>query len=258
MKNAKTIPHRSLSYQLIARVQAEQGKFDDASATLDAGIAFDHSRGSKEEEAEKWMDKAYLECRRGSIETCVKNLDNATAIASRPEMVLRSSAILGAAVPRARGSQAIALQAALKRLQHKLVNKDYGPTYELAKHRVNGELKLAQGSASIALAEFRKADTIDSPITEREYLARALTAAAKEVPSSSTRRGLLQEARTAYGRFVSHPANIWYYSSDYPPGFLTDQIEDDLKLAHLLDAPHDEIQNLQLQLTRIRSNPPTS
>ena len=231
MKVSQTVPHRSLSYSLVARVEAEQGQIDDAVKSLRLGIEYDRSHSRHSDEAAKYMDEAYLECRRSDISSCVQDTLRATNLDSRPEMILRGSSALGTALAHSKKSLAGALKAPLRQLKHSLGSIEYGPIYTMAQLRLNGELELAEGDTASALKEFRKVEIIDSPITDRDYLARALTAAANAERNPTVRKKLQEEALAAYDRSVGNPASVWYYSPHYPPGFLADQMEDYLNLA---------------------------
>jgi serine/threonine protein kinase len=256
MKTSQTSAHRSLSYSLVARVEAEQDHIQEALETLRSGIEYDHSIVRHPDEAAKYADMAYLECRRGDVATCIEDTDRAANLDRRPETILRSSSTLGNALVQSRNLAAADLHAALMRLKQNLGSVDYGPVYDLARLRVNGELKLVEGDPASALREFRKADIIDSPITDRQYLARGLMAVAAAEPNPVARKKLQLEALAAYGRSVDNPSIIWYYSPHYPPGFLADQIQDSLKLAISMGDKGETVQRLQTDLKSLRGNHP--
>jgi hypothetical protein len=177
-----------------------------------------------------------------------------TNLDRRPETMLRGSSILGGALAHSKKWASRGVIAMLMSLKKKLGSADYGPIYDLTRLRINGELDLAEGSATSAVKEFRKADVIDSPITDRDYLARALIATAAAEPNPTARRKLQEEALAAYARTAENPQVIWYYSPHYPPGFLANQIEDYLKIGSSIGAKGEATQRSRANLERLRGN----
>ncbi|MGO9269066.1 MAG: hypothetical protein ACLQOO_02200, partial [Terriglobia bacterium] len=76
----------------------------------------------------------------------------------------------------------------------------------------------------LALTEFSKADRLEAPALDREYLARALAAC-----------GETRAAWAAYGKTVSNPGQLWYQPEIYPPGRWADMLYEYAKLGRQLD-----------------------
>jgi hypothetical protein len=75
-----------------------------------------------------------------------------------------------------------------------------------------------------AIARFRAADQLDAPISPREYLARALVAAANRETDPAQSSQLRKEALTLYGKTSLKPAVVWLDANALPPGFVSDQM----------------------------------
>ena len=57
---------------------------------------------------------------------------------------------------------------------------DVKPLSAFVRARLRGEIFLSQGKWRLGLAEFREAAELDPPSTDKEYLARAFLAAARQ------------------------------------------------------------------------------
>jgi hypothetical protein len=150
------------------------------------------------------------------------------------DLLIRASGILGRAMVNATGAEAPAVRMALAPLEAKLPANDFGVISTVARSRVHGEVLLARGDVAGALREFRKADALDAPFASREYLGRALMAAAAHEPNSAAARALRTEALQAFAGAALNPGMVWSFPLDYTPGFYADQLGAWLSVARRL------------------------
>ena len=134
------------------------------------------------------------------------------------------------------------VQRLLQDMERVLPDDSLGLVYRLARSRLQGELALMRGDTKTALTAFRKADALDAPLSAREYLARALLAAASRESKMSA--ALKQEALRIYARTALRPASVWRQAWYYPPGFVSDQMASYLALAKSLGQDDDDARDI--------------
>jgi tetratricopeptide (TPR) repeat protein len=246
---------RSLGYVLRARLAAEYGNYPKAIADLDAGIEEDRTRGDQELEGSKLLDRAYLRCRLGDRSSCFGDLRRAVDLTSRPDNLIRASAILGTAIAGPHVSPALraAMTVQLESLEKKLPTQDYGVIFQLARFRIQGELLMARNKPKLAVAKFRKADALDSPIADRDYLARGLVAMASTLNSEPEAHSFLEEALTLREHMANNPQLVWNFSPRYPPGFLADELANYLELSTKLGHHSDIEKKIHAHYRRLRN-----
>ena len=108
-------------------------------------------------------------CEAGRYRDCMQNLDESVSDASDPLLIIWESSILGQsldAIPKAQRGEIVAR---LRTLEKRVARDDSDTATQIARHRVAGEILLAQGAAERATEEFRTASRLDSAIADREY-----------------------------------------------------------------------------------------
>jgi len=73
LTNSHSPLYVSYGYSLLVRLYAEQGRDKDALAEIDQGLAADRANGDVVHEADKILDRAYIECRLGQYKSCLQS-----------------------------------------------------------------------------------------------------------------------------------------------------------------------------------------
>jgi len=254
LRNASTFAHQASHTSLLARLAAERGDIPKAIKLLTMGLEEDRIRGDKSQESAHRLDRATLECESHDLLQCVKDTDLAVDLDPRPEHLIEASALLGRGAARNRRASRSELSITLKSIQKKLSSLDQGILFDTARLRIQGEVFLMEGKVDAALKSFRGADTLESPITGREYLGRALNQAASVTLDETKRKALLEEAASAYSRTALHPEVVWYYALDYSPGYLGESMRDYLDIADRLSPQRPEMETIHKSLAVLRSS----
>jgi eukaryotic-like serine/threonine-protein kinase len=220
-----------MGYAMLARLHAELGDNHKAFDDLEAAIEADHSVHDKINEAARLLDRAHLHARLGEVEPALKDLDDSMALDSSPTAIIQASAELGWMVSSSGDSSRAVLKRHLQVLQTKLPKLESACVFELARRRVQGEVLLAEGKTDQAMVQFEAADVLDAPITGREYLARALAAAARTAYEPARAAALRNKALAMYERVALAPQSVWFYAVWFPPGFVKDEVRDALSVA---------------------------
>jgi serine/threonine protein kinase/tetratricopeptide (TPR) repeat protein len=221
---------KSESYTLLANLAAEQGHAAQALEIFTAGIQSDRAHGLRHGEAFKHLGLAYLYSRAGRVAPCLQEVDAALELDAGPDAVVRAAATVGFLTRGPDARTRALLVRELRAMQVKLPLNTNAVIYELARHAVAAEIALAEGKPEAAVAEYKAADVIDSPITSREGLARAYSAAAAVEKPGEARDRMLSKAAEAYERVALRPAFVWYSAQRQPPGFYADEVQDFLSL----------------------------
>lgn len=183
------------------------------------------------------LDRAQLYCKARNFDLCLGDLDETVRTDPSPRRALVAGSILGRAIASSPTAQINNLRRFLDSLEQKLSGQKDSVIFELARHRLRGEILLADGAPEMAVTEFREAATLDAPVNSLEYLARALVAASRKAKDARARREMQHEAAALYAAVAMHPARVWEFARAYPPGFFADQVEAWLQL------PHDQSQS---------------
>jgi serine/threonine protein kinase/tetratricopeptide (TPR) repeat protein len=237
---------RSESIRYLADLQAEQGNYSEAANLL--GRALANGRQS----AYMLMDRAYAIGMAGDSVQCAQTVERALQLDSSPDMVLRASLTLGRVYSRLTGANANPIRASLALLPGRLSAGNFGVITTETRYRVLGEALLARGEAEAALREFRKADSLEAPRISREYLGRALEAMAAHRSDASKADQWRRAALDSYAFPAMHPAVIWQFPTEYPPGAYAESIEDWLRVANSIGLRDSTYKTLQDKLLLLR------
>jgi serine/threonine protein kinase/tetratricopeptide (TPR) repeat protein len=220
--------YRALAFRSLADLSAEQGEYEKAIKYLN-----EYSSDTPGD-ASRLLDRAYLECKVRRFTQALNDIQSAINKDKSLDNLISASAILGKFIPSAPPLEAKPLRSQLDSLAT-LIPKDYfGVISSVAKSRIRGEVFLANGSAKEALAEFKKADTLEAPFQSREYLGRAMEVISEQSGSPNAAHQFREKALNAYESTALHVANVWQFPTAYPPGFYSDQLESWLRLSTAL------------------------
>jgi serine/threonine protein kinase/tetratricopeptide (TPR) repeat protein len=207
---------RSRSYQLEANVLAELGRREEAIRVINQSLPADVASGRDGDRAAKLTALAYLYLAKGDRTAC------RTACLKALE--------LDGSLGRSRDVGSLLAQAGyLEEARRILKSRDpghYPPISDEVRHRLQGEILLAEGQRQKALEEFEEAAQSAPPAENREYLARALAAC-----------GRPEEAWTLYQKAVQAQGQIWYWAEANPPGFWADMLYQDGRVGRKLGKP---------------------
>jgi serine/threonine protein kinase/tetratricopeptide (TPR) repeat protein len=235
--------YRSWRYSMLARVAAERGYYSQAIGYLNDGIKLDLETGDVEEHASKSLDRAYMHCALAEYDACLNDYAQSLQTEPTPQRLRWSATLLSEFANATNATTRAQFLAELTSLRRMLPAGDQGPFYSFINVQVQGETLLAHRDIPGALKAFDAADKLDSPITPRDYLGRALLADARTAPPSQ-RKDLQQKAANAFYRIAGHPGVIGDYPQSYPPGIIS------LQQACYLNASHaiGEENNQQMQI----------
>jgi len=238
--------YRSQGIRFSADLASEQGNYPVASAQLTRAIDDDP------DDSTRLLDRAYVNGAIGGFARCADDMEKAIDKDKSPFTLLMASEILGQTIPKATGASAVRLRAILNSLERELPSGNFGTVSEIARLRVRGEILLSNGNSSEALAEFRKSDKLEAPLSSRDYLGRALEAQAATVHDSAGATRLREQAMSAYAQIASHPAVVWQFPIAFPPGFYRQQLEQWVRLAKTLGKKKEQMQPLLDELAKLR------
>jgi len=181
----------------------ELGEYRAALSATRAGIAFDSSHGFTLSEADKYVQLANILRRDGQVREAREAALRAIDLDNGPNHLLAAGIVLARSGDT---SHATNLMKALSR-------EPDVPRIRFAKHRLNGEIALADHRPSDAVLEFQKASKLQSLKANREYLARALQMAGEEEAAIQIRKDM-----------YDHPALFWVYEPGELPGLWADSL----------------------------------
>ena len=194
---------RSRGYQMEGNVLAELGRREEAIRLINQSLPADVVGGRDHDRADKLMALAYLYLAKGGRAACRASCLQALQ--------------LDGSLARSRDAGSLLAQAGYRADARGVLEArdpgNYPPISEEVRHRLRGEILLAEGQKQKALEEFERADRLTPPAENREFLARALVAC-----------GRLEEAWTIYKKAVEEQGQIWYWAEIHPPGFWGDMI----------------------------------
>ena len=216
LRTASNPYYRSRSYQMEANVLAELGRREEAIRLMNQSMAADVASGRDVDRAGKLTALAYLYLAKGDHAAC----RTACLRALELDESLGRSRDVGSLVARA------GYLADARRVLKSRDPGNYPPISEEVRHRLQGEILLAEGRAQNALEEFEKADKQAPPPEDRNYLARALIALDR-----------LEEAWTIYKKAVETQGQVWCQAESHPPGFWADTLYQYASLSLKLGKP---------------------
>jgi len=194
---------KSLSYSIVASFLSEMGRYSEAKALLLKGVEFDTARGRIGALADKEIELAYLSFRTQDRDGCKKSALTAVDKEDGPtHLKIAGSMLVRCGFPDL-----------AERLEQRLRPLLNGPVFQIARHRIAGEVFLAKKDTLRAIAEFRAEANLESSESPKEYLARALSSA-----------GQHDEALTLYRKIVVSPGQIWQESDVEFPGLWADAL----------------------------------
>jgi tetratricopeptide (TPR) repeat protein len=243
--------YRADSYSLQARVFAELGQYQNAIQALEQGIAADLGAGDIVHRADKLLDRAYINFKRGQYEDCLQDVKFALKLDRSLQRSLASGTILGHAASEATGDMKGRLTSELKTIEVQLPPGEFKPISDIVRAHLRGEVLLAEGSWKTAVNEFTKADQLEAPTKNKEYLARSLLVAATHTEDPAAAARLKGSALAAYSTFALKPGQIWEWPQDYYPGAWSDSLIPYARLAAQLTR-FDDTTRRELQKYIIR------
>jgi serine/threonine protein kinase/tetratricopeptide (TPR) repeat protein len=194
---------KSLSYSIIASFLSEQGRYTEAKSLLLEGIEFDAAKQRAGSLADKEIELAYLAFRTGDLNGCKKASLDAVDKEDGPVHVKMAGSMLARC---GFTNDALRIEAKIKPLLD-------GSAFQIARNQIEGEVYLARGNASKAIAKFELEANLESPASPKEYLARALLAAGRK-----------DESLHFYTQIVDAAGQIWQEPDIDPPGLWADAL----------------------------------
>jgi serine/threonine protein kinase/tetratricopeptide (TPR) repeat protein len=258
MESSASAMRRSYSYQNLASLDAEQGRFTDAIDSLNRGINEDNAQNNREQQASKLLARAYLECKSGQYDPCLQDIHSGFALGPTPGHALTADTVLGNAFAAAPSRFAPQIRRELNVVAQSIPDSGLGNLASLLKLRTRGEIQLASGDPKGAVQTFEKAATKDAPAGSREYLARALVAVGAVEPDPKAAANLRRMARDAYAPIALKPAYLLCDLAAFPPGFYADQLESFLRVSLPTDQSDSIVLHAAQELAALRKGVPAS
>lgn len=222
LTHSKDILYQSYGYSLLARLFAEQRQYPSALDAIEKGIHCDLESGNINHRADKILDRAYIHCKLGNYEACLQDTRTSLDLDRSLQRSQSAATLLGQAAYRSDGRITRRFTSELRSIQSHLPTDKIEPLSDIVKAHVFGEVLLAQGQGKRALREFSEANRLEAPTSDKEYLARALLASAKNAPDEASARELKARARAAYSALALKPGLVWQWARDYFPGYASD------------------------------------
>lgn len=258
LKDSKDPLYRSHAYSLLVRLYTERGEYQKALDTVEQGVAADLETGDSTHRADKLLDRVSINCSLGHYDSCIHDVELSLDLDRSRLRSLRAATICGQAAGNAGADMKERLVLALRSIEANLPAGDLKPLSEIVGIRVRGELLLAGGKWQSALNEFRKANRLEPPALEKEYLARALVVAGEHGRDEASARQLREAALRAYGVIALRPGQVWQWPVDSAPGCVSDDVLSYAKLAVLLGRREEAQLLVQTYVSRRSSPDPDS
>jgi serine/threonine protein kinase/tetratricopeptide (TPR) repeat protein len=250
-----SVRHRSYGYEELASLMADRGMYDVAIQVLNEGIDDDTKENRPSRHAWKLVDRAYLKMKADKLEECLADTQAAIQENKSPWMMIAVANVLGNAVTMRRPEYRPQIRAQLSRMRKiASATADAGRVFELAELRIQGEFEFAEENARQSVAIFRRAAVADGPAEGREYLARALLAAAESEQDSEKADAEMRESLRLYALTATRPAFIWVDLSGYLPGFYGDQLERFVKISKIVKFHDQDVAHAEERLQALRQN----
>jgi serine/threonine protein kinase/tetratricopeptide (TPR) repeat protein len=238
LRNSEDPYLKSVSYRLEACVLAEQGRYKQSAIELNAGIAYDRRAGNPGDLADKLLALSYLYFKQKDPKSSrIFALD-----AMKVEPSLRRAADVGSLLAR---------QGWLTEAKKILEEQDFSShtvVSEVTRHRLQGEILLAEGRTRQAMVELEVAKKTDQEIALlHDYWPRALIAVGR--PDEALQQ--LDDLRRQRGQ-------VWHQAEYYPPGYAADLLFQYAQLASHLrksEAPAVLDEYLRLREAADQDNP---
>jgi tetratricopeptide (TPR) repeat protein len=221
---AKNPLYRSYGYSLLARLFAEQGKYEDSFDAIEGGLREDIQSGDISHRADKMLDRAYLRCRAKQYGNCLQDTNAALNLDRSLQRSLSAATLLGQAAFEAEASVKARIARELRNIEGQLPLTNLKPMSDIVRAHAHGERLLAEGRWQQALDEFRKADRQEAVNTDKEYLGRALLSASRHAADEASARQLRDEALRAYSVLAKRPGLVWQWALAYPAGIINTHV----------------------------------
>jgi serine/threonine protein kinase/tetratricopeptide (TPR) repeat protein len=232
LKNSKQPFYPSYGYSLLARLFAEMGQYENALQALKDGTDVDLKNGDTIHRADKLLDRAYINFKRHHYEACLQDVKGSLELDRSLQRSLSASTLLGQAASETTGDLKGKFALELHRIEANLPSGDFRPFSDIVRSHLHGEVLLAAGRWESALAEFRKADRLEAPEEDKEYIARGLLSTAQHNSDPATAARLRSDALAAQLSFALKPGLVWQWAQSYFPGYASDQL---LSTAQLME-----------------------
>ena len=252
VRDGASPPGRTGGTMLLAHLDAERGQFAEAIGLLTDGILSDRKEGDLPDEAAELLDRAAVHCRLGAYSMMLDDIREALNLDRSPARINAASLILGKSSEAAPPSIAGRIRSLLYKLDREYAGDDLGNYSKLAKLRLHSQALLELGQWEKALIECRKANALDTPISDRSYWASVLVAAASHVTDPKRRDNLLEEALRAYTVTVLHPGLAWKQPYINPAGFLAEEMTEYLSLAAKLGKHNKDVTTVRDELLKLQ------
>lgn len=220
VRNANNSSLSITGYQLMAHLDAEQGRWEEAVQNLNAALTRAETQGDIPRQANLQMDRAWVECASKHLSACADDASRSLASDSTPYQVMAMSLLVtqfSSAMP---SSVEMPLLRMLEDTPAKKSDEDVGPLFDLAQMQREGAIQVARRNCTAALNVFRAAIVTDANVESRRYLAQALDGCAA-VEHSSERQ---HEAASAFAIDAFQPALVWNGVRLHPPGAYADAL----------------------------------
>jgi len=247
-----------LGTALLAHLKAEQGQFAQAAQLLSQGIMEDRQSGSKEGESAKLLDRAEVEEKMNAIPAMLNDIEASLRLETDPSSIDNAAFLLGKSLQESPARFAESIRKELTQLDSRYTGNDLGNYSKIAKFRLHAESLLASGRGEAALAEARKAEALEPPISDRSHWTFILMTAADHDSDPMRKVSRTQEAYAAYRRTLLSPGLAWKINFGAPAGFLAEEMTKFLEIAGRLKKQDGEVAWVRNSLTRLRpdSSPP--
>ncbi|MFZ0481180.1 MAG: hypothetical protein WAL71_18720, partial [Terriglobales bacterium] len=214
LERAASDDWKSRSWTYEAAMLGELGEYQKAILVIKRGIAFDSAHGFTISEADKHVQLAYILFRDGQLRDAGLTASKAIDLDKSPNHIMAAGLLL------ARSGETLQAKKLLNVLDHEL---DF-PKNRFAKHRLKGEIALAEHNLSDALLEFQEASKLQSRKADREYLARALQEVGKTESATALRKDMYE-----------HASLFWLYEQGESPGLWADSLSRYISLQWKMD-----------------------
>ena len=219
----KNALYLSYGYSLRARLFAEMGQYREALKDLKDGVDADLKTGDTSHRADKLLDQAYISLKRGEYDACLQGVRSSIDLDRSLQRSLAAGTLLGQAAYETAGATKATFAAELRAIEMQIPPGHFKPFSDIVRAHLRGEVLLAEGKWKPALEEFEKADQLEAPTKDKEYLARGLLSAALHANEAVAASRLRDQALTAYSALALKPGLMWQWAIESPPGYLSDE-----------------------------------
>jgi eukaryotic-like serine/threonine-protein kinase len=211
LTNSRSPLYRSYGYSLLTLLYANQGQYQNALQAIEQGITGDLATGDTIHRADRILDRAYLECLQKRYDACLSDTRQSLGLDHSLQRCLTAATLLGEAAGAAPPAIKRRLVSELSDVDRALPPDEFRPFSSIVRAHVRGEVLLAEGNWKSSLEQFRTADQLEPPMSDKQYLGRVLVAAAAHAASADEAKGLRKEAEAAFAVLGSRPGLVWVH-----------------------------------------------